>query len=198
MKDPRAENDGCLSPVFSYCWHVFEFPYRDRAECLNTEQCQCTVYVRQPPTLKGAASDVAFHYILNIDSSRMDPRVPFDRFREVATCWRVSEDRLLTYVLPCFMTVCYWREEEATSRFHPKCLYPDPPSPIECDCRMLEPIEVGSSHNSWKRKHFGVQNVKLLFQIWTPAFTWSARRKRWLSFLSVMNLYLCNYFFLSW
>jgi len=40
---------------------------RDRAECLSPERCQCTVCLRQPTTLKGAACDVAFRYVLNLE-----------------------------------------------------------------------------------------------------------------------------------
>ena len=133
IKDPSVESDGWLSPACSYCRRVFEYLYRNRAECLSTERCQCKVCVRQPATLKGAASDIAFRYVLNLEAFRIDPKVPNDRFN-VVICKRVSEYRFFPYVLPCIMTACYCKEkEEAVLRFHPKYLYADPPPPIECD-----------------------------------------------------------------
>ena len=64
IKDPSAKSDGWLSPACSYCRRAFEYLYRDMVECLSPNLCQFTVCVRQPPTLKGAASDVAFRYVL--------------------------------------------------------------------------------------------------------------------------------------
>jgi hypothetical protein len=112
IKYPRAESDGWLSESSSYCRRVFEYLYRDRAECLSPERCQCQVGLRQPTTLKGAASDVAFRYVLNLDAFKVNPRLPYNKFIEVATCGGVSEDRLFPYVLPCIMTACYFKEEE--------------------------------------------------------------------------------------
>jgi hypothetical protein len=90
--------------------------------------------VRQPPTLKGAAFDVAFRCVLNIEVFRMNSIVPFGRFKEVTKCGLVPYERLFPYTLPCIISICYCKDgEEVALRFHPKCLYTDPPPPIECD-----------------------------------------------------------------
>jgi hypothetical protein len=99
IKDPRAERDGWLSPACSLCKGSFQFLYREKAECVRPVQSEfpCTVYVRQPPTLKGAASDVAFRYILNLQAFSMDSRVPFDRFKYIVLCGRVGEPNFSLY-----------------------------------------------------------------------------------------------------
>jgi len=61
-------------------------------------------YVKRPPTMKGAASNVAFRYILNLEAFRMDSRVSFDRFKYAATCGQVLEDRPFSYV-PCIVSL---------------------------------------------------------------------------------------------
>ena len=57
-------------------------------------------------------------------------------------------------------------------RFHPKCLYTDPPPPIECD-RYKEVVgdRAGFIARLSEKKIIGVQNVRLLFEIGTEAFT---------------------------
>jgi len=110
IKDPRTESDGWLSPACSYCRRVFEYLYKDMEECASPELYHCTVCVTQLMTLKGPASDAAFRYVLNLEAFRMDPRVPYDIFSEVATCGRVSEDQIFPHVLPCIMNACYCKE----------------------------------------------------------------------------------------
>jgi len=113
IKDPRAESDGWLLPSCSLGKCSFQFLYREKAEFIRPAQseCPCTVCVRQPPTLKGAASDVAFRYVLNLEAFWMDSRLPFDRFKYVALCGRVSENRIFPYTLPCIMTGWYCKIE---------------------------------------------------------------------------------------
>jgi hypothetical protein len=80
--------------------------------------------VKRSLTLKRAASDVAFRYVLNLGAFWMDSRVPFNKFKYVALFDRVSENRLFPYALPCIMTASYCKNEKKTAiRFHPKCLY---------------------------------------------------------------------------
>ena len=136
----------------------------DWAECLSLDQCQCTVCVRQPPTLKEAASDIAFRYVLNLEAFRMDSRVPFDRFREVATSGRVPEYRLFPYARFCIITAVTVgrkkRRRHGSIRNVSMLTHLLPSSVI--GCRKLWSIELGSSRDSWKRKQiFGTQNVKL-------------------------------------
>jgi len=94
IKDVKAESDGWLSPACSLCKGCFQFLYREKAECVRSAQfeCHCTVCVRQFPTLKGAASDVAFRYVLNIEASWIDFRLPFYRLMYVALCFEVWEN----------------------------------------------------------------------------------------------------------
>ena len=168
IKDPHVESDGWLSPACRYCRGVFEFLYRDKAECVRPAQsvCHCVICVRQPPTLKAAASDVAFRCVLNLKAFRMNSIVPFHRFKELAKCGLVPGERLFPYTLPCIIIICYCKdgeEEEVALRFHPKCLYTDPNPPIKCD--WYEEV-VGDragfiARLSEEKKHIGVQNVIL-------------------------------------
>ena len=83
VKDPRAESDGWRSTACSLCRDFFEKLYKEWVECVHPSPsgCHCTVCFRRPMTLKGAASDVAFRYVLNVEAFTMDSRVPFDRFK---------------------------------------------------------------------------------------------------------------------
>jgi hypothetical protein len=41
------------------------------------------------PSLKGAASNVAFRYVPNVETFRLDTRVTYDNFHYAATCGKV-------------------------------------------------------------------------------------------------------------
>ena len=73
--------------------------------------------------MKGAASDVAFRNVLNVEAFAMDSRVNFEKFKYVATCGLVSEDRLFSHALPCYLSAHYCLADEETElRYHTKCL----------------------------------------------------------------------------
>ena len=61
----------------------FEYHYRDKTECVRPvpSQCHCTLCVRQPPTLKGGASDLTFRNVLNLEALKIDSRVSFKSSR---------------------------------------------------------------------------------------------------------------------
>ena len=58
-------------------------------------------YVRQLPTLNGAASDVAFRYVLNLEVFCMDSRVPFSRLKHVVFLRSGVGEPTFPYPLPC-------------------------------------------------------------------------------------------------
>jgi hypothetical protein len=87
--------------------------------------------VRRPRTLKGAASGVAFHYVMNLEAFRMDLRVSFNRFMYAAPCGGFGEPTfsLRTTLYYDSLTVRTKRRRYGYARN--VCI--DPPSPVECD-----------------------------------------------------------------
>jgi len=81
-------------------------------------------------SLKGAASDVAFRYVLNLEAFTMDSRVPFDIFKYVATCSRVSEDQLFPCALPYLILANYLMSYDDGLSYNPKCLSHNPRPPV--------------------------------------------------------------------
>ena len=85
VKNSRAESNGYVL-LFSLLYKVcFEFLYRKKAACARTAQCKCpcAVSVKQPPTLKGATSLVAFRYVPNLEAFWKYSRIPVSRFNYV-------------------------------------------------------------------------------------------------------------------
>jgi hypothetical protein len=81
------------------------------------------VCFRQPVTLKGATSDVAFRYLLNLEAFKMNSRVPFDKFKYVARCSQVSKDQLFPCTLPYrILTKFVASYDDEELRYHPKRL----------------------------------------------------------------------------
>lgn len=87
-----------------------------------------------------------------------------------------------SYALPCFMNVCYCKnEEEAELRFHPKCLYMNQPPPIDCD--WLQEVVYNRIRFIFqlledKAIYWRAKCGTLLFEIGTAAFTGGVRQKR--------------------
>ena len=135
VKDPWADSDGWRSKACSLCREFFEKLYREKVECVHPSPsgCYCTVCFRRSMTLKGAASDVAFRYLLNLEAFIMDSRVPVDRFKYAATCGQVLEDQLFSCALPYYILVNYLTCYDEGLRYHLKCLSHSPLPLIHSD-----------------------------------------------------------------
>jgi hypothetical protein len=97
----------------------------------NRRHVQLQLMRQTAPSLKGAASDVAFRYVLNIGACRLDQRVTYDKFHYAATCGRVSDESLFPPVLPHYLSGYYCENEEEAS-FHARRLRKEP-SPAGCE-----------------------------------------------------------------
>ena len=108
----------------------------------------------------------------------MNSRVPFDKFKHVVLCGRVSESRLSPYTLPCIMTGCYCKnEEESQLRFHPKCLYTIPHPPIDCDW-LQKVVDERTRLLKQEMSYWCAKCKTLLFNIGTAAFKGCGWQKR--------------------
>ena len=59
--------------------------------------------------------------------------VSFEKFKYVATCGRVSKERLFPHAFHCCMSAHYCMGHEETGlSYHPKCIYVIPPPPNGC------------------------------------------------------------------
>jgi hypothetical protein len=134
------------------------------------------------PSLKGAASDVTFRYVLKLEAFYMNSRVPFDKFKYVVVCGRVSESRLSPYTLPCIMTGCYCKNEvKSQLRFHPKCQYTMLHPPIDCDWlqKVVDDRTLFITRLLKQETSYWCEKCKtLLFDIGTAAFKGCVRQKR--------------------
>ena len=141
VKHPRAASAGWISAACGYCTTHFAFLYKDRVGCqlpASATKCSCSVCSRQPPTLKGTASDVALRYVFGLDNYRMTADVTFP-FIYVANSGRVTEDQLFPHDLPCtlvtYLDLPQARPETLSvqvAHFQPSCLSVTPVRSIDC------------------------------------------------------------------
>ena len=167
VKDPRAESDGWRSMACSLCREFYEKVYREKAEFINpsTTRCHCKVCFRRLMTVKGAASDVAFCYVLNLEAYTMDSRIPIDRFKYIATCGRVSEDQLFSYTLPYRILANYLLSQDVDLRSHPKCLS-NSPLPVH----YSDWLQMIGCDKTWLKTTLTLEKTVLVYNMWHVAF----------------------------
>ena len=175
--DPRADSDGWLSPGCSLCRRSSS---SETGGMRPSRSVRVPMHgVRRPPNLKGAASDVPFRYVLNLEASRMDSRIPFDRVMYVATCGLdvggatplrtaqhyvcllLQDDELRSY--DPIQNVCIWIRLLASSDWLQEVVY---------DRARFIP------HLLEEYTTYCAKCETLLFEIGTEAFIGCVRRKR--------------------
>jgi hypothetical protein len=123
IKDPKVRSDGWQTSACGPCAAYFWREYRTLVSCAipnRTHECECTVCIRQPPKLKGMASEVTLRYVLG-GRFQLDAKITYRLFRLLVTCSSTSHRCLLPQdYLPRFITKCYF-EDIGGARFHVGC-----------------------------------------------------------------------------
>jgi hypothetical protein len=116
--------------------------------------------VRQPPTLKTAASSASFRDVLNLEAFRMHSKVPFDRFmcRHAAKYRRINLFTTHSHVSSPPITAC--RMRLGCSSILGACMTLRLLSTNATGCMYLGSVRIELSLDSWTRRtNTGVQSV---------------------------------------
>ena len=125
MRHYKAEIEGDESRVCSEClWRIPDIRLKYDTECRRPDQCTCTLCLKQPLSLKSAASEIVFRLVYSVDKFCFDQDTTYQQYTyAVRYGVTLSVEQLVPSTsLPCVLTFQFIFYDDASLRqYHEHC-----------------------------------------------------------------------------
>jgi hypothetical protein len=104
LKPYRAASDGLT--MRALCYTCTEFHTRHTTKtysphtCKLSKDCACNLCLRQPPSVRGLASQAVFHLTFNIENFKLSPEITYDQFEYAVRSNQVPVQNLIPDTYP--------------------------------------------------------------------------------------------------
>jgi hypothetical protein len=118
----RARSDGwndingCLACVENYQQSIHPLN-----NCNYSDNCQCDICRRQPPSLLDSASHILFRCVLDIERFELNSYTTYPQYKYAVQSGRVHDIRLLPPEFPFIQIRCSFSRHAFDAKFHAHC-----------------------------------------------------------------------------